>query len=247
MAKIIYNPKTHEKLYVDDSRLKKEFHSKFGIIYEEELQKNGKIESHNGTELCVFDANFKDKFTNLKRQAQIITLKDASVILSETGLTKDSVVYDSGSGSGGLACFLGKFVKKVFSFDIREDHFKIAKNNAEKLNLDNISFSVADVYDPENFSESCVADVFTLDVPESEKAINTVDKILKIGGYVVAYTPQLLQAKTFVKSIKLLQNFEVISVKEILHQSWDVFGKKSKPLTSTVGHTGFLVFARKLY
>ena len=126
MGKIIYDLKSHSSIYLRDSRLDKEFHSKFGIIYQDELKKLGKIETHNGTELCVFNSSFTDDFINLKRKAQIITIKDAAAILAETGITSESIIYDSGSGSGGLSCFLAKFAKQIFSFDVREEHLDVA-------------------------------------------------------------------------------------------------------------------------
>jgi len=248
--KIIYvpNSKKKNKFFVKEERLDSDFHSGAGIVYKEELSKEGLTETHNGTKINLFDSSFTDDFKHLKRGAQIINLKDAAVILGETGITKDSIIVDAGSGSGGLSLFLGKYAKKVYSFDIREDHLEICNENKKFLGLKNVNFYNKDIFNVDEIKSVVKdkVDVITLDVSEPINAINTVKEILKIGGYFVGYTPQITQAKSIINAVEDDESFKIISVKEILHREWDLTRRKSKPLNFELGHTGFLVFIRKI-
>ena len=47
--------------------------------------------------------------------------KDIGIILANTDINKNSIVLDAGSGCGVTTIFLAKFVKKVYSYDIRKD------------------------------------------------------------------------------------------------------------------------------
>ncbi len=246
--KIIYLDK-NKNIYVPESKTKNDFHTEYGIVYKEEFNKNSITETHNGNKISVFDSHFSDDFSNLKRRAQIITMKDAAVILAETGVTSETIVFDAGAGSGGLACFLGKYAKKVFSFDIREDHLECCEKNKILLKLDNIFFHKVDITDSESVKKvvkSEKADVFVIDMPEPLSSLKTVKEFLKIGGYFVTYAPQITQAKEIVNAIENDDSFSLICAKEILHRPWDLTKRKSKPLNIEIGHTGFLVFCRKI-
>jgi tRNA (adenine57-N1/adenine58-N1)-methyltransferase len=242
--------KGNKTIYVRHPNTQKDFHTEFGIIYQEEFKKNGLTETHNGAQVSVYDASFADDFSHLKRKAQIITMKDAAVILAETGITKDSVVFDAGSGSGGLACFLGKHAKQVFSFDIRDDHLEYCNKNKDSLGIDNVQFNKCDIEDSETMNSiigDVRPDVFVIDMPAPTKAIPTVKKFLKVAGYFVAYTPQITQAKEIVNALEEDDSFRVLCAKEILHRQWDLSKRKAKPLNLEIGHTAFLVFARKIH
>lgn len=239
----------HEDMFLKEVRLSKDLHLSHDIISKEELNKQGKIKTKKDKEAYIFDASFTDNFNNLTRATQIINLKDAAVILAETGITDESIIFDSGSGSGGLALFLAKHAKQVYSFEIKEEHLDVCKKNKEFLNIKNVNFFNADIVNKEQVKEiikDIKCDVFTLDVLKPVEAIDTIREFLKLGGYVVFYVTQLNQAKEVVNALDESDDFSVATCKEIMHREWDLHNKKYKPKGFTYNHTGFLVFARKI-
>ena len=143
-----------------------------------------------------------------------------------------------------MACFLGKIAQKVDSFDVKEENLELAKTNSKKLGLKNVNFEIKNIYNDSVFEENDY-DVFTLDVPEPWKAVNTAKKVLKIGGHLVAYIPNIGQVQEFVLSLK--EGFIVERTLEIIEREWSISEKVTRPVTKDFGHTAFLVFVRKIY
>jgi tRNA (adenine57-N1/adenine58-N1)-methyltransferase len=114
------------KFYLVDE--KKDFHTKEGMIKSDELQKKaGHCIKIKNSEFALLDPQFIDFYRNIKRHAQIITLKDLGTIIVETGMTKDSVIVESGCGSGGLSIYLSKIVKKIISYDNNDMSLEVTK------------------------------------------------------------------------------------------------------------------------
>ncbi|MBN2053149.1 methyltransferase domain-containing protein [Candidatus Woesearchaeota archaeon] len=230
-----------EKHYVDEA---KDFSTKHGTIRKKDLAKEPgskvKMGSH---EFIILDPVFLDHYKRIKRMAQIITLKDIGAIIAHTGINKESVVLDAGAGSGALACFLAMIAKKVISYEKDKRSLEIARSNVEDLGLKNIIINEGDIYDYKKIKEK-YADVFTLDVPEPEKAIKTALKVLKTGGFLTVYLPNINQVQDFVKALP--EEFLLEKTIEVIEREWTIDEKRARPATKDHGHTGFLTFARKL-
>ncbi len=239
----------HEDMFLKEVRLSQDLHLSHDIISKEELNKQGKIKTKKDKEAYIFNTSFVDNFSNLTRAAQIINLKDAAVILTETGITNESIVFDSGSGSGGLSLFLAKHCKQVYSFEIKEEHLEACEKNKKFLNIENVNFYKADISKKEEIKKivkDIKCDVFTIDVLKPVDAIETVREFLKLSGYAVFYVTQINQAKEVVVALDESDDFSVFTCKEVLHREWDLHNRKCKPKGLTHNHTGFLVFARKV-
>ncbi|NQU98039.1 methyltransferase domain-containing protein [Candidatus Woesearchaeota archaeon] len=227
-----------EKHLVDND---KDFSSQFGLIRKTDFKKDSiKVGKE---EFFILEPSFIDYYKRLKRLAQIITLKDIGAIITSTGITKDSVVMDAGTGSAGLACFLAKVAKKVISYDINAEHQKTAKKNISELGIKNIEVKKGDIFDEKKIKEKNI-DVFILDVAEPWKAVNTAEKVLKKGGFLVSYNPNINQVERFVKA--LTDNFLFEKAIEVIEREWTVKDRILRPRMKDLGHTGFLTFARKL-
>lgn len=227
-----------QKHLVDDS---KDFSTEYGIIKKDDLKKD-KVKVGKET-YYIFNADFFDKYKKIKRLAQIITLKDIGCIIANTGLNKDSKVLNAGTGSGAVDCFLGMVVKKVVSCDVRQEHLNVAKKNVEELGVENVDFRKADVYKESSFKQKDF-DVFILDVPEPWQAVKTADKVLKKGGFLVSYSPNINQTSQLVNSLS--ESFIHEKTVEIIEREWSVKGKVLRPKMKDIGHTAFLTFARKI-
>ena len=220
----------------------KDYHCQYGQIKKEDL-KEGKIKTNLGKELFCYKASFNDLYRKIKKRAQIIPLKDVSVILAETGITKNSIIVDAGTGSGALSIFLSMYAKKVYSYDIRDDHIEIANENKDFLNIKNLIIKKHDVYD--NIPKKEI-DVITLDLPEPWNVIENADKSLKLGGYLVSYSPCIPQNADFVNKILEHENFIHVKTIEISNREWEMQGRKVRPKTKEIGHSGFISIARKI-
>ncbi|MBI3034430.1 hypothetical protein HYY72_04690, partial [Candidatus Woesearchaeota archaeon] len=108
--------------YVRD--LSGDYHSQLGFVRNEDLRKAGDgdvVRTSTGKELFVLTPSFCDSYRKIRRGPQIIPLKDLAAVVSVTGINRESRVVEAGSGSGASACFLGKLVKEVYSYEVRED------------------------------------------------------------------------------------------------------------------------------
>ena len=236
--------KQGKKFYAKN--LNEDLHTQYGFIKSEELikAKDGDIlKSNTGKEFFIFNPSFIDIYKKIKRDAQIIPLKDIGFIIAETGINRESRILDAGAGSGALSCFLASIAKEVITYEIREDFIEIVNKNIDFLNLKNINVKKINIFD--NVEEKDI-DVITLDVPEPWNAISNCSKALKPGGFIVSYSPSVPQVADFVNSIKKNESFVYLKTVEISEREWEVEERKVRPKSQGIGHSGFLSFARKV-
>jgi tRNA (adenine57-N1/adenine58-N1)-methyltransferase catalytic subunit len=234
--------KDDHKFLVKDTN--SDYHTQYGAVSKSDFNKS-KLKSNRGTEFVSFDATFIDIYERMKRQAQIITLKDIGTIISETAINKNSKVLDAGSGSGALCCFLANICKSVVSYDIRDDHQKTAKFNQEMLGLKNIKFNIGDVREKikeKNF------DLIVFDMPDPWNALDNAKKALNVGGFLILYSPTIPQVMDTVNLIKnnYKDSFLFIKTLETIQRPWEVTERKVRPQSSYLNHTGFLTFIRRV-
>ncbi len=232
------------KFYVKDSN--QDLHTQYGFIKTEDLKKakdGSLLKSNTGKEFFIFSPYFIDTYKKIKRDAQIIPLKDIGLIITETGINKKSRILDAGSGSGALACFLASIAKEVITYEIRQDFMEVVKKNIEFLGLKNIKIKNKNIY---NEVEEKNIDVATLDVPEPWLAIESCSKALKPGGFLVSYSPSVPQVADFVNALRNNANFIYLKTIEVIEREWEVDERKVRPNSQGIGHSGFLSFARKI-
>lgn len=225
--------------------LDEDIHTQHGFVSKGDLKeaKEGDLlKSNTGKEFFVFSPFFIDLYKKIKRDAQIIPLKDIGLIVAETGINRESRVLDAGSGSGALACFLASIAKDVTTYEIREDFIEIVKANIEFLGLKNIKIKNIDIYSQIDDHD---IDVVILDLPEPWKAVENCTKALKAGGFLVSYSPSVPQVADFVNAVRKNENFVYLKTSEIAEREWEVEERKVRPKSRGIGHSGFLSFARK--
>jgi len=241
--KKILETKKGERYLIKD--LDKDFHTKYGIIKKEDLKKakdGDVILSDHHEECSIYSPGFIDQYKKIERLAQIPLLKDIGFVIAELGIGKDSIVAEGGSGSGGVACFLANIVKKVYSFEIKKEHIDLVKRNIDELEIKNIELKEQSMYEDLKIKD---VDAVFLDLPEPWNAIKPSQNALKIGGFLVSYSPNLTSVNEFVNSLTKNTSFSYIKTVEIIEQLWDVQDRKIKPI-SEKQHSGFLTIARKI-
>ncbi len=229
--------------YVTDTS--KDYQTKYGIIPKTELKKTSgsSVKSKTGKEYQIIESQYIDEYKRLRKLPQTIPLKDLGFIAAEVGLDKNSVVVDAGLGSGASAIYFANQCKKLTSYEIRDDHIKVAKENIHKIGVKNITVKKKDI--TKGIDEKNV-DLVMLDLPEPWEVIEHAAKSLRVGGFLVNYSPSIIQTSDFVKVLAKENKFLCLKTVEILERKWEVDGRKVRPKSIEVGHSGFITFARKI-
>ncbi len=239
IKKILIEKETGKMFYLKDLE---DYHTSFGIIKTKDLKsKKTEVTSTTGKTFQSVDPSFSDLWENLKRGPQVMIQKDIGLILARTGINQQSKAVDAGGGSGSLCLSLANVCKEVAVYEINPEHFNIVQKNIELFGITNINLKQENVY--ENIQEKNV-DLITLDLPEPWRAIEPVEKSLKIGGHLVIYLPNLIQVKRFIDSTKKT-SIKVIETIELIERKWKIEDQIMRPEFQMLGHTGFLIFCRK--
>jgi len=222
----------------------KDMHTNLGTIKESVIKKakpGSIIKSNLKKEFLVLDSLFIDRVKKIKRGPAIIQPKDIGLILTLTGITKESTVFEAGTGSGFMTSFLSNFCKKVISYERKKEFFELAKKNINYLNLKNVELKNKDVY--EKITEKKV-DLIVLDLPEPWQAINNAYKTLKPSHFLVCYLPTITQVMNLIQKSK--NKFFHETTIELIERPWHVEDKIVRPKSDYIPHTAFLVFLRKI-
>ena len=180
-------------------------------------------------------------YRKLRRGPQVMLPKDIGIIMAYSGISKNSVCMDAGTGSGWLAVSLARVCSKVYSYDIRKEFIAIAERNASMLGLENIEFRNEDVF--KRIHERDL-NLIVLDLPSSEKALSNAKKALAEGGTVVGYLPHMEQVQRYAAKLDKLKFSDVHTV-EVIVRDMLVRKEGMRPSTKGLWHTAYLVFARK--
>lgn len=220
---------------------KEDVHTKDGILRKEELSlRKGVIKTHLGKKFFVLPPKVLDFIKKARIGPQRISLKDCGLIAAYSGVSPGSKIVDAGTGSGILAMFLANLVapETLYTYEIREDFFQLAKKNFQKAGLKNIKIKKKDIY--EGIEEKNL-DLITLDLPEPWRVVKHAKKSLKEGGYLVSYSPSIEQSKKFFDSLGKEFYSQTL---ECLVREWDM--KVLRPYSRILAHTGFITLARWL-
>jgi tRNA (adenine57-N1/adenine58-N1)-methyltransferase len=185
----------------------------------------------------------------MKRGAQVVYPKDLGPILVYADIGPGMTILEAGTGSGALTIGLSRAVGptgRVVTVESREDHAAHARTSLERWFGEvpaNVEMRIGDVADE-------VADVgperIILDVPEPWHTLESAARHQPNGGLVAAYLPTVPQVQTTVEKARELNVFAEIEVMEFLLREWNVSGRSVRPEHAMVGHTGFLIFMRKV-
>lgn len=225
-----------------------EFQSDLGIIKPEildEAKVGDKVKSHLDHTFKIMKPNINDFIDIMDRRCSILLQKDIGQVLSHTGLGAGSRVVDAGTGAGAIALNFGNVVGpdgEVFTYEIREDFADVAQKNIENFGIKNITVKNRDI--KEGIDEDNI-DLIFLDLPKPFEIFEDVMESLNLGGWLVVYAPYIDQAEISYRIAKKV-GFYNIEITEIFQRGLEVRPQGVRPKTRMVGHSGYLVFARKL-
>ncbi len=200
------------------------------------------------TAFSILKPTIPDLLKFSKRGPQVILPKDSAAIAAITGCGSGWKVLDAGSGSGFNAIFLANLGCDVLTVEKDKNFFRIAEKNislAKEVSKIKISIKNSSV---EKFFKKDYFDLISLDLQRAEKFVKKSFSSLKHGGWLAVYA---LQSEDLLRvSEKMKKVFGNAKILEVLQREWqsEKFGKKTftRPKTWMMGHSGFLLFSRKV-
>jgi tRNA (adenine57-N1/adenine58-N1)-methyltransferase len=232
-----------DKKYLKRLEVGKSFHGKGGILSFADV-----IGCPWGTrfgEYDVFRPTIEDiMMYGVRRETQIVFPKDAFFICSKLDIAPGSRVLEVGTGSGTLTLLLSRFAGpegRVVSVEKEERHFKNAQKNTGKYlefqNVEMVNTDLAD-YTGSGFDAAFV------DVREPWLLMEKLHGLLKgaaVIGFIVPTANQVSETLTALRN-----GFGDVEVMEIMFRMYKTIAARLRPEDRMVGHTGYLIFARKL-
>lgn len=213
------------------------------------LEDGSWVESSGGAKLLALTPRLSDYIIRMKRGAQVVYPKDIGPILMYGDIGSGMTVLEAGTGSGALTMGLIRAVGpggRVVSVDLREDHSQHARKAISRWLgeiPENLELRIGDV---DEVVSELAPDRIVLDLPEPWRVLAPASKHLKSGGVLCAYLPTVPQVQTTIETAESIGEFAQIEVMEVLIRDWNVSGRSVRPEHSMVGHTGFLVFMRRI-
>ncbi len=200
-----------------------------------------------GRDYRVFRPGVLELMESLDRGAQIISAKDAATILMHCDIKAGDKVIEVGAGSGGLTTALLHAVAplgKVLTLEYKEENALKAKKNVSRVGLDQYwSYQIGDARDM-SVDVDWKADALTMDMPDPWLALGNLEGYLRSGGRLCAYVPNMNQVESTVNTLREHGYCDVHAL-ENLQRGLEVHPGGVRPSFEMLGHTGYLVFARK--
>ena len=205
------------------------------------------IVTNKGHRLLALRPTLSDLTLRMPRLATVMYPKDLGAMLVYADIFPGARVLEAGSGSGAVTMTLLRAVGeagRVFTYDVRQDMIDQATSNIARYfdRWDNLDMKIGDVY--LGFEETDI-DRVILDLPEPWHVVPHAAEHLVPGGLFFGFVPTVLQVDELVRSLRSDPKFNVIETMEILMRQWNVSGRSVRPSHRMVGHTGFIITARK--
>ena len=206
----------------------------------------GAVISVAGREYTVFRPGAVELISSLDRGAQIITPKDAATILMHCDIKVGDTVLEVGAGSGGLTTALLNAVAptgRVHTVEFKDENIQRTSRNLRRTGLDLHWGST--LGDARAVSLSDIeADALVMDMPDPWLALDNLARHLRPGGRFCAYVPNANQAEATVNALRE-RGFAEVHALENLQRGLEVHPGGVRPSFEMLGHTGYLIFARK--
>ena len=217
------------------------------------LPEGSVVKNSGGIEYLAMKPLLSDFVLSMPRGANIIYPKDAGQIIAQGDIYPGARVVEAGVGSGGLSSYLLRAIGdsgELISFEKREDFSQIARSNViAELGKDpsNWSIEVGALEDElPNLGRSGEIDRVVLDMLSPWNCIDAVSEALRPGGVLIVYVATVTQLSRVTQAIEAHAGYTQPQAQENMVRGWHVEGLAVRPQHRMIGHTGFLLFARRL-
>ncbi|WP_370186371.1 tRNA (adenine-N1)-methyltransferase [Aeromicrobium sp.] len=197
----------------------------------------------------VFRPLLSEYVVSMPRGAAIIYPKDAAHIVTMADIYPGARVVEAGAGSGSLTAYLLRAVGPdghLGSYEIREEFAETARRNVEQLvGTDHPEWTLT-VGDVREVMAEPEIDRLVLDMVDPWSCVPLAAERLVPGGIVCAYVATTTQLSRFVETLRADGGFTEPHAWETMQRSWHLEGLAVRPDHKMVGHTAFLVTARRM-
>lgn len=234
LAKVTQDKKLHTHLGIID------ISAVIGIEY------GSAVKTTEGKLIFLIEPTIHDFIMKSERRTQIVYPKDLGYIAARTGLKNGSKVLEIGTGSAALATFMASIVKPeghIYSFDVNPEFMEIAKRNLEKAGMS--AYVTIHQHDPHQGVDVREADVAIVDLGDPWTVVNQVHDALKGSGAFVAICPTMNQIEKTATELKRAGYADIDCV-ELMIRNMEAREGMTRPSMRMIGHTTYLVFARKV-
>ena len=229
------------------------FHTHRGSLAHDDLigQPDGNVvKSSGGTPYVALRPLLADYTLAMGRGAAVIYPKDAAQIVAFADVYPGARVLEAGAGSGALSCWLLRAAGEtglVASYERRADFAEVARRNVETYfggPHPAWRLTVGDLADAGDAGGEF--DRVLLDMLAPWEYTGTAARLLVPGGLVCCYVATTTQLSRTAEALRGQGSFDEPAAWESLVRGWHVDGLAVRPEHRMIGHTGFLVTARRL-
>ncbi len=230
----------------------KEFHTHKGSFRHDALigQPEGTVvTSTGGTDYLVLRPLLADYVLSMPRGAAVIYPKDAAQIVGLADIFPGARVLEAGVGSGALTMSMLRAVGptgSVHSYERRADFAAVATANVERFFgavPPTWRVTVGDLVESLDDAE---VDRVVLDMLAPWECIDAAGAVLIPGGVLCCYVATTTQLSRSVETLREHTGFAEPVAWESMTRTWHVEGLAVRPDHRMIGHTGFLITARRL-
>lgn len=232
------------------------FHSHRGILSHDDVigLPDGSVVTNNvGIEHLALRPLLNDFVMSMPRGAAIIYPKDAAQILAQADIFPGARVVEAGVGSGALSLWLLRAIGpdgRLLSFERRDEFADVARDNVATFfgsDPANWSITIGDLAQalPEAAEPQSV-DRVVLDMLAPWECLESVSNALKPGGVLLCYVATVTQLSRVAEAIRGSGLYTNPDSNETMVRGWHVEGLAVRPDHRMIGHTGFLITARRL-
>ena len=232
----------------------KQFFTNRGSIDHDELigrAEGFSVPSSSGGEYLVFRPLLHEFVVSMPRGAAVVYPKDAAQIVAMADVFPGAHVVEAGAGSGALTCSLLRAVGPtgtVSSYERREEFADVTVRNVDQWyggRHPAWRLQVGELVETMTEADHSV-DRVVLDMLAPWECVDRVARALTPGGLFCAYVATTTQLGRTVETLRAHGGFTEPHPWETMSRDWHVEGLSIRPDHRMVGHTGFLVTARRL-
>jgi len=240
------------KLYSITLAQGSEWHTHKGMLKHDEivgLPEGSIVATNQDLKFQAFRPLLADYVLSMPRGATIVYPKDAAMILGVADIKPGIRVLEAGVGSGALSISLLRAIGEegvLHSVEIREDFAEISEKNVSSYfggKPTNWKLTIGALQD-QTFEADF--DRVVLDMLSPWECLEVASKALVPGRVFMAYVATTTQLSKIAEAIKDSGNFTEPESSETIVRGWHHEGLAVRPQHRMIGHTGFLIFARRM-
>ena len=216
---------------------------------------DGQLIEIGAKRFTVLSPRLPELRAGMRRRAQLVTPKDAGMLLAWTGVGPGDVVLEAGLGSGGLAQQLLRVLGPtglLISVEARPEHAEVAIENIARMRATLSDVAPHELIDgtlpeaiPAVAEVAPVVDVVLLDLLGADACVAPLAALLRPGGWLACYCPVTSQLEAAWDAAKTA-GLTVDWAGELVERRW---GRAKlggvRPVNGPLGHTAFLLLTQR--